>query len=1073
MIEKNLTSGNASNGYILGLDLGVGSVGWAKIPFDGGPISDETLQMGVRIFEAGVDGNLDEGKDEPRNAKRRAARQIRRGFWRARRRIVKIFNILKKAGLLPEGETSTPATRQDFLNRLDGELFAAYFPRASRVEAQTFLYSLRARALDEELSLHAVGRAFLHLAVRRGFLSNKKISGSGNEKEKSEDGVVKDAIKELNEEMAATGARTVGEFFASLDPMKVGERVRGRYLGRKQIQAEFDAIWASQARFHPETLTEELRRDVSRAIFYQRPLKSQKGRIGRCEFEKTARRVEKGDPAFQEYRVWQRVLDLRFYDSPNAPERSRALTPEEQDTVAAFLREREQATFSQLRKALGVKEKPDGKDKRSTLWRFNLELDDEKTLLGNKTRARIVEVLTENDVAKSDAEIDLIAREILVFENEEALARRLRKMFPDFDEKTARELSETTLETTRANLSRRAAEKLTAAMKEKRLPVQTVRQELYPDERNELVYDFLPPVLDALGDPRNPVVARALTELRKVVNAAIRKWGKPERIRVELARDLKRGRKERESVFKENRKREKERERIQKSIREICGREARPFEILKWRLWEECGGVCPYTGRAISERQLLGDESPIDVEHIIPFSRSLDDSFANKTLCFAGENREVKRNLTPFECYGKNPERWSEILERVRRFKGDMRDKKLKRFQQTKIDEDFTLRALNDSRYISRLATRYLGALYGAVDGNDGRGVKRIQVSTGGATAWLREEWGLDRILAKDGGRPKKNRDDHRHHAVDALVVALVGPKEVKTLSEAAQAADELGLNRKFLNAGIAAPPTANGENFVDVAARAVDRIVVSHRVDRKVSGALHDETNYGAEEKEGRRAARKPLTQFSAKDVDAIVDPAIRELVRQKWTENGGDAKKFEANPPFLTTSAGRRVPIKKARYWKTVKTIGVGKSARTRRYVAPGNNSHMEVYALLDKNGVEKEWRAEVVSTFEAHRRLREKEPVVRRDFGPGTRFLFSLALREALTLNDGRLLIVRGIAEKQDGSQFIEFKEHNDGRSAQQMRQKGGRVGLALTSSQFKAKGLRKLRVDALGNVFPANE
>lgn len=688
--------------------------------------------MGVRIFEAGTDGNLDEGKDESRNVKRRAARQIRRGFWRARRRIVKIFNILKKAGLLPEGETSTPATRQDFLNRLDGELFAAYCPKASRVEAQTFLYSLRARALDEELSLHAVGRALLHLAVRRGFLSNKKISGAENGKEKSEDGVVKDSIKELNEEMAATGARTVGEFFASLDPMKVGER----------------------------------------------------------------------------------VLDLRFYDSPNAPERSRALTPEEQDAVAAFLREREQAAFSQLRKALGVKEKPDGKDKRSTLWRFNLELDDEKTLLGNKTRARIVEVLTENNVAKSDAELDAIAREILVFENEEALARRLRKMFPDFDEKTARELSETT----RANLSRRAAEKLTAAMKEKRLPVQTVRQELYPDERNELVYDFLPPVLDALGDPRNPVVARALTELRKVVNAAIRKWGKPERIRVELARDLKRGRKEWESIFKENRKREKERERIQKSIREICGREARPFEILKWRLWEECGGVCPYTGRAISERQLLGDESPIDVEHIVPFSRSLDDSFANKTLCFAEENREVKRNLTPFECYGKNPERWNEILGRVRRFKGDMRDKKLNRFQQTKIDEDFASRALNDSRYISRLATRYLGALYGAVDGNDGRGVKRIQVSTGGATAWLREEWGLDRILAKDGGRPKKNRDDHRHHAVDALVdalvVALVGPKEVKTLSEAAQAADELGLNRKFLNAEIAAPPTANGKTL-------------------------------------------------------------------------------------------------------------------------------------------------------------------------------------------------------------------------------------------------------------------
>ncbi|MBQ1278246.1 MAG: hypothetical protein IIY07_06340, partial [Thermoguttaceae bacterium] len=492
---------------------------------------------------------------------------------------------------MPEGATSTPEARQDFLNRLDQELFAAYCPNAARVEKQTFLYALRARALDEKLTLCAVGRSILHLAVRRGFLSNKKITGAKSEQEnKKEEGVVKTAISELEAEMAAVGARTVGEFFATLDPMKVGERrIRGRYLGRSQIQAEFDAIWASQARFHPETLTAELRADVWSAIFRQRPLKSQKGLIGRCEFEKTARRVEKGDPAFQEYRIWQRVLDLRLYDSPEAPETARPLTPEEQDKVAAFLGENESATFNQLRKTLGIKGKPDKDDKKATLWRFNFEVDGdgESKLLGNRTRTKIVAVLKKHKAEKSGEEIDEIAREILLFENEEALARRLRKMFPDFDEATAEKLSEVSLETTRANVSRRAAEKLTAAMKEaamneKRLPLQTVRQELYPNERNQTVFDFLPPVFDALGDPRNPVVLRALTELRAVVNEAIRRWGKPALIRVELARDLKRGRKEREKIFFENNKRQKERERIQKTIKGICGREARPFEILKW-----------------------------------------------------------------------------------------------------------------------------------------------------------------------------------------------------------------------------------------------------------------------------------------------------------------------------------------------------------------------------------------------------------------------------------------------------------------------------------------------------------
>ncbi|MBR4833124.1 MAG: type II CRISPR RNA-guided endonuclease Cas9 [Thermoguttaceae bacterium] len=1105
--QEGFADGGASGGYTLGLDLGVGSVGWTAL-FDN-KLSDETLYMGVRAFDPGTDGDLDKGKDESRNVARRTARQIRRGVWRTRRRIVKIFNVLKKAGLLPEGETSTPEARQDFLNRLDKELFDAYFPNAARVEKQTFLYALRARALDEKLTLPAVGRSILHLAVRRGFLSNKKITGAKSEKENKEDGVVKEAISKLNEETAAVGARTVGEYFATLDPMKYGERIRGRYLGRSQIQAEFDAIWASQARFHPETLTAELRADVYRAIFYQRPLKSQKGLIGRCEFEKTARRVEKGDPAFQEYRIWQRVLDLRLYDSPEAPESARPLTPEEQDKVAALLNEQAKATFNQLRKTLGIKGKPDAKDKKATLWRFNFEVDGdgEKELLGNRTRAKIVAVLTKHNSAKSDAEIDKIAREILLFENEEALARRLRKMFPDFDEATAKELSEISLETTRANLSRRAAEKLTAAMKEKRLPLQTVRQELYPNERNQTVFDFLPPVFDALGDPRNPVVLRALTELRKVVNEMIRRWGKPALIRVELARDLKRGRKEREKIFFENNKRKKEREQIQEKIKAICGREARPFEILKWRLWEECGGVCPYTGKSISERQLLGDESPVDVEHIIPLSRSLDDSFANKTLCWAEENREVKRNQTPFECYSKKPQ-WREILDRVRRFKGDMRQAKLKRFLLEKIEEDFASRALNDTRYISRLATKYLGALYGAVDGvepsaTDEKGTRRIQVSTGGATAWLREEWGLDQILAKKGERPKKNRDDLRHHAVDALVVALVGPEEVKTLSKAAEAASDLGLKRNFSNSEIAPPSTATGEAFLDVVARAVDRIIVSHRVDRKISGALHDQTNYGAEEKEGRRKHRKPLTAFSAKDVDAIVDPAIRELVREKWEENGGDPKKFASNPPFMTASDGRRIPIKKARYWKKNTTKGVGrfklekqlgrplsekeqKAHKRLRYVETANNSHMEVYAVLDKNNVVKEWKVNVVSRFDAYERKRQNEPIVCRDFGPGTRFLFTLALNEAIVfngdkiealapnggpLNDAirksgeKIYILRGGIRQ---SKQIEFREHTDGRKKVESTK-----GLTKKDTQFLASGLRKLRIDALGNVFWANE
>ena len=1097
--KANNQSVEAQTPYVLGLDLGVTSVGWAITPLDG-DLSDETLRLGVRIFEAGADG-VEEGKDESRNAVRRGARQIRRGFWRTRRRIVKLFNVLKDAGLLPEGETSTPELRQDYLNRLDRELFDAYFFGASRVEAQTFLYSLRARALDEKLSIFAVGRSFLHLAVRRGFLSNKKVSGAKKQDaskkggDEDDEGVVKGAIAELAAEMQATGARTIGEFFANLDPMKEGERIRKRYLGRKAIQAEFDAIWASQARFYPEIFSETLRRKVRNAIFFQRPLKSQKGLIGRCELEPGLRRVVKGDPAFQAFRIWQRVLDLELCDADGG---WRSLTPDEQDKVAAFLNGVDGATFNELRKLLGVKK---SRDKTSDVGKFNFEVGDdaESKVIGNRTRTKIAKILSAFDFSKTDSEIDAIAREILVFENEEALARRLGKMFPEFGEELAAALAQTTLETARANLSRRAAEKLTAAMIEKRERLQTVRKALYGDElksRSGEAKASLPPVLETLGDVRNPTVLRALTEMRKVVNAIIRTWGKPSLIRVELARDLKRGRKEREELFRKNRKREKERDAIRKRIKEDFGYEARPFEILKWRLAEECGWVCPYTGRSITPRQLIGDESPFDVEHIVPFSRSLDDSFTNKTLCWAEENRNVKRNKTPFERYGGDETRWNEMLERVRRFRGDAAYRKFQLFARREVpNEDFATRALNDTRYISRLATKYLGVLYGAVDGvepsteADKPGTRRVQISTGSATAWLRDAWNLDRILSKDG-KPKKNRDDLRHHAVDALTVALIGPGTVKKLADSAQIAEDMELRRLFAKSEIAAPETATGERFADVVARAVDRIVVSHRVDRKTSGALHDLTNYGAKESDGCRAHRKPLTEFSAKDVDSIVDPVIRALVQAKWKEIGADvkkenAKKFETNPPYLPTRDGRRVPIRKARYWKRNTTRDVGAAQRTKRYVETANNSHMEVYAVLDKNNAPIEWRVEVVSMFDAYERKRRQDPVTRRDFGEGTHFLFTLALNEAIVfggdkieafrkdkepLNEAirasgeKIYILRVIPQ----SKQIKFREHTDGR-----KEIKSWAGLTKKDTQFKSAGLRKLRIDVLGRVYPANE
>ncbi len=1077
--------------YILGLDLGVASVGWALVPCDYSQISEETLKMGSRIFDPGTDGKLEEGKDESRNLKRRQARGARRNIWRRRRRAVKLFNILQNACLLPTTPCHAPEARQALFNKLDADLKRRYFPGADRVEAQTFLYKLRAAALDQPLDPDAVGRIFYMLGQRRGFLSNKKTEPEDEGKD-PDLGKVKGDIANLDKAIQESGSRTLGEYFSKLDPEEIGSRIRARYVGRQAYKDEFEKIWEAQSKFRPDVYTDALKEKVFKGIFFQRPLKSQKFLVSKCDLEPSCRCIAKGDPLFQEFRYWQRVLDMTVFDPREG--RERPLTREQQDKIVALLDVAEQVKFDDMRVELGMpKKKKNSKD-----WKFNFELDAEsadKVVVGNKTRARIRKALDNTGAPKlGDADVDRIAAEILFYDVDTALALKLRRLFPSFSEETAYELSKVRLEPDYGSLSRKAINKLLPLMKEKRIPFASARKELYGDELKERAagksVDLLESVEKALGAVRNPTVTRALTETRKVVNAIIRRYGKPEFIRVELARDLKKGRKEREAIFKSNKDREKERKVAEAEIRNVMnwGKDEKITgrDVLKYRLWEECGGVCPYTGKEIPLRTLFSKESPVDIEHIIPFSISLDDSFGNKTLCYADENRHVKKNQTPFQAYGHTLQ-WAEILGRVEKFKlrkGARSNRKLELFRMQEIELDAAeTRLLNDSRYISRLALKYLDTLYGAVNGNDSEGTKRVQIATGQTTAWIRDAWELNSILLKkedkflfDNGKvediEKKNRDDHRHHAIDALVVAMTDVRMIQYMNRNAEEFYDLNGRGGFLRRKFEKPR----ENFRSIVENVVADIIVSRRVDRKVTGALHEETNYGAKEfREGKKAfrfLRKPLASIPAKNIDGIVDPKIRAIVSDKLQEVGGDPKKFDGNWPVLRVDRNgktRIIPIKSVRVRVSVNPKTIGKPMRE-RHIMTGSNHHMEVYAILDDFGNEVKWKAEVVTLLDAYARVREKKPVVCRDFGSKTRFKFSLSIGEAITMNedngDMKVYVIRKMS-KDTGQIF--YKLHNDARLAADI----GTEGLSSTPGGFQKKGFAKLYIDVLGNIHPAND
>ncbi len=912
-------------------------------------------------------------------------------------------------------------------------------------------YWLRARSLDDPLEPFELGRAIYHLAQRRGFKSNRKAPPKKDEDE----GEVRRAISALREQMQATGARTLGEFFARVDPHL--SRIRHRYTSRSMYDAEFEQIWSAQQRFHPGLLPDELKARIRDAIFYQRPLKDASLFIGECRLEPGRRRAPWALLLAQRFRLLQMVNNTRVITRQG---RERALSEAERHALVEDLELAGKLTFARARHLLKL---PRGS-------RFNWESGGEDRFIGNTTNAALSAIFGERWWELTPQEREQAVEDVRSFEDADALARRGVSAWGLTPERAAA-LAAVTLEKDYCRHSRQALARLLPHMEAGVSYMEAIQKE-YPEHGGpHHPHDLLPPLLETDLDVRNPAVLRALTELRKVVNAIVRRYGKPQSIRIELARDLRRSAKERERSWKQGRANERaRRDAAERLLAEARIDRPSRRDVEKVLLADECDWTCPYTGRHFGWDDLFGKEPAFDVEHIIPLGRSLNDSFINKTICEVRENRQVKGNSTPCEAYGHDAERWSQIMQRVKKFKGTARKAKLSRFEAQHVEdvEELASRELNDTRYSSRLSAQYVGLLYGGLVDADGK--RRVQASRGGVTAFLRRLWGLNSIL---GEAWEKSRDDHRHHAVDALVVALTDPGAVKALSDAAARGWQMG-RRSF---GAVQPPW---EGFLDDARRTVLDVNVSHRASRRVRGPLHEETFYGPQE-EGENGpayfhVRKKLADLSKLEVEAIVDPQVRELVLDKLQEIGlppNKAFKDPQNHPSITTREGRRIPIHKARIRANVTAVPVGQAERV-RWVKPGTNHHMEIVETTDRRGRRK-WEGHLVSLLEATRRVRAGEPVVRREHGPGKRFLFSLCGGDLVELDDPKLghgiCVVRTVSGERRGSVSVELCRAADARPKGTIRDTGRWV--KHSPDGLREAAARKVRVTLLGDVVAAND
>ncbi|MCA9226505.1 MAG: type II CRISPR RNA-guided endonuclease Cas9, partial [Planctomycetales bacterium] len=399
---------------------------------------------------------------------------------------------------------------------------------------------------------------------------------------------------------------------------------------------------------------------------------------------------------------------------------------------------------------------------------------------------------------------------------------------------------------------------------------------LRQDELLRRVFDRLPdparmnPQDCPIGEIPNPVVRRALVELRKVVNAIIREYGKPTAVHVEMARSVRMGAKARSEYNSVMREREQRRDTaageiatLKQTYPAMASLRVNRDSILRYLLWDEQNHECMYCGQAISQQQLYGGD--VDVDHILPYSRCLDDSQANKVICHRQCNHD-KRNRTPYEWLANtDSDRYERICQQANSL---MRKKKMpygkyRKFLQEELDLDkFIARQLNDTGYIARATAAYLGCLFDAPH--------RVLGLKGQYTSELRWQWGLNTLL-RDDDENRKSRDDHRHHAIDALIVALTNRSRLQKLSTIRKA----GYFDR--NTGEVYTLPEPWEEFRVSAREKVASIKVSHRVERKISGSLHEDTQYGPTEHSDTFVVRKSLENLSANEVSSIRDETIR----------------------------------------------------------------------------------------------------------------------------------------------------------------------------------------------------
>lgn len=967
---------------ILGLDIGVSSLGLALIKEQEGEKTIENLAVRIVPEDPDFHGKFYSGNTASKNLERTIKRGIRRNNQRFKARRDKLYQVLIENSMFPREELYNASPKE--------------------------LYGLRAKAVTKKISLEELGRVLILLNQRRGFLSNRK---SISEEESSTE--YKERIAALEKEL---GHKTIGqqlynELLEKESPFEVLLRER-TYLRSSYIE-EFDRIWDEQKKHYPiltggrnednnkGTLYELIR---NRTIYYQRPLKSQKGLVSDCMFEKHHKAAAKSSPYFELFRIWQKVNDLswktadgkKFFPSLEQKQQLKNTLWNGEDLNA-----KHKLTITKIKSILGY-----GRNDR--IYLNFTELDGSRTytvLKGALEEARIEdpERYLSFNLARNDEKGGLFELWHITYSlpTEIEVVSALTKRFGFTKEQSAIIAKKVGYSSDYGNLSTRAIRKLLPHM-ETGLGYSEACDKIGYDHSGYKTKIKLQSKLRPVhkNELRNPVVEQILNQMVNMVNMVIDEYGQIDEIRVELARELRNSAKTRKRISQANTRNRKNNDRIRRELKEKHG-----FKLINGRdvkrfiLWEETNRQCLYCTHAISGTDMLNGNA--DTEHILPKSRSFNNAMSNYIIAHRKCNSD-KGQMTAYDfMQSKGESALHQYVSKVNDFYGDGKGS----ISRTKfenllckgedIPSDFVERMKRDSQYIAKEAVKKLKTV-----------CSNVYTTTGQVTDFLRDEWELKHVLQEltfdkykaldqieektiktNGGQTKtfevikdwSKRDDHRHHAVDALICALTDQKIIFNLNnlnkiyqykKGVLTDEEITNYESFLDDKFSLKEFSDHQgNIIECsisnirykAKKHIENILISFKkenskvltknINRTKNGGeqttwvprarLHEETIMGRI----KRTADKKLKigpRLTLRELESIVNPKLKELLIQHMSKFNNDPKKA-----FVSKTLKHHPLIYKN---KEVKEIAIYEWVNTKRVVVNDSITGAQIQKIID---------------------------------------------------------------------------------------------------------------------------